>query len=129
MLHIPFSAIAILAYGVIYFLLASLMEAEYINQSYPTLYVGFSMIAQLLVVAGVVLFALDAPEGYAKLWRWIFPLLLFDFALGLYFDSTIPAGPPGDGWLWSLAISLWFMAPAYYFNFKVARYGLPYQGR
>jgi hypothetical protein len=129
MLRIPFSTIAILAYGAIYFLLASLMEAEYVNQSYPILYVGFSMIAQLLVVAGVVLFALDAPEGYAKLWRRIFPLLVFDFALGLYFDSTIPAGPSGDDWLWSLAISLWFMAPAYYFNFKIARYGLPYQVR
>jgi hypothetical protein len=111
------------------FLLTSLMEAEYVNQSYPILYVGFSMIAQLLVVAGVVLFALDAPEDYAKLWRWIFPLLVFDFGLALYFDSTIPAGPPGDDWLWSLAISLWFMAPAYYFNFKIARYGLPYQIR
>jgi len=126
MLRIPISTIAILAYGAIYFPLTSLMEAEYVNQSYLILYVGFSMIAQLLVVAGVVLFALDAPEGYAKLWRWIFPLLVFDFALGLYFDSTIPAGPPGDDWLWSLAISLWFMAPAYYFNFKIARYGLPY---
>ena len=129
MLRITFSTIAILAYGAIYFLLASLMEAEYVKQSYPTLYVGFSMIAQLLVVAGVVLFALDAAEDYAKLWRWIFPLLVFDFFLGLYFNSTIPAGPSGDEWLQSLAIGLWFMAPAYYFNFKIARYGLPYQVR
>ena len=79
MLHIPFSAIAILAYGVIYFLLASLMEAEYINQSYPTLYVGFSMIAQLLVVAGVVLFALDdqraTPSFGAGFFRFSFSTL------------------------------------------------------
>jgi len=47
MLRIPISTIAILAYGAIYFLLTSLMEAEYVNQSYPILYVGFSMIAQL----------------------------------------------------------------------------------
>ena len=100
MLRITFSTIAILAYGAIYFLLASLMEAEYVKQSY-----------------------------YAKLWRWIFPLLVFDFFLRLYFDSTIPAGPTGDEWLQSLAIGLWFMAPAYYFNFKIARYGLPYQVR
>ena len=111
MLRIPFSTIATLTYGAIYFLLASLMEAEYVKQSYPILYVGFSMIAQLLVVAGVVLFALDAPADYARLWRWIVPLLVFDFVLGLYFDLTVPAGPPGDEWLWSLAISLWFMAP------------------
>jgi hypothetical protein len=43
MLRITFSTIAILAYGAIYFLLASLMEAEYVKQSYPTLYVGFSL--------------------------------------------------------------------------------------
>ena len=129
MLRIPFSTIATLAYGAIHFLLTSLTEAEYVSQSYPILYVGFSMIAQLLVVAGVVLFALDAPADYARLWRWIFPLLVCDFVLGLYFDSTVPAGPPGDEWFWSLAISLWFMAPAYYFNFKMARYGSPREAR
>ena len=123
------SGIAALAYAAIYFLLASIMEAEYVNQSYPPIYVGFSMIAQLLTVAGVVLFVLDAGVDYARLWRWIFPLLVFDFALGLYFDPTIPADPPGDEWLWSLALSFWFMAPAYYCNFKIARYGLPYQER
>jgi hypothetical protein len=103
------------------------MEAEYVNQSYPPIYVGFSMIAQLLTVAGVVLFVLDAGVDFARLWRWIFPLLVFDFALEVYFDSTILADPPGDERLWSLALSFWFMAPAYYCNFKIARYGLPYQ--
>ena len=122
---IRLSGIAALAYAAIYFLLASLMEAEYVNQSYPPIYVGFSMIAQLLTVAGVVLFVLDAGVDFARLWRWIFPLLGFDFALGLYFDSTIPAEPPGDEFLWSLALSLWFMTPAYYCNFKIARYGFP----
>src|SRR5262245_54206591 len=120
MLRITFTTIAFFAYGAIYFLLASLMEAEYVNQSYPTLYVGFSMIAQLLVVAGIVLFALDAAAGYARLWRWLFPLLVLDFVVGLYFDSTIPADPRGNEWLASLAMGLWFMAPAYYFNFKIA---------
>src|SRR5262245_49803851 len=124
MLRITLSTIAILTYGAIYFFLASLMEAEYVNQSYPTLYVGFSMVAKLLVVAGVILFPLDAGTNYARLWRWIFPLLIFDFVLGLYFDSTIPADLHGDEWFWSLAISLWFMAPAYFFNFKIARYRL-----
>ena len=91
MLRIPFSTIATLAYGAIYFLLTSLMEAEYVSQSYPILYVGFSMIAQLLVVAGVVLFALDAPADYARLWRWIFPLLVCDFVLGLYGFGASPS--------------------------------------
>src|SRR5262245_2952702 len=87
------SAIAALTYAAIYFVLASLMEAEYVNQSYPPIYVGFSMIAQLLTIAGVVLFVLDVGVDFARLWRWIFPLLVFDFALGLYFDSTIPDAP------------------------------------
>jgi hypothetical protein len=120
---IRLSGIAALAYAAIYFLLASVMEAEYVKQNYPTIYVGISMIAQLLTVAGVVLFALDAGADFVRLWRWIFPLLVFDFALGVYFDSAM-ADPPGDEWLWSLALSLWFMAPAYYCNFKIARYGL-----
>ena len=129
MLRIPFSTIAILAYSAIYFLLATLMEAEYANQSYPTIYIGFSMVAQLLVVAGVVLFALDAGDNFVRLWRWLFPFLVFDFGLGLYYDSTIPVEPQGMQWLGSLVISLWFVAPAYYFNFKIARYWLPHQAR
>ena len=87
MLRIPFSAIAILAYSAIYFLLAALMEAEYANQSYPTIYIGFSMVAQLLVVAGVLVFALDAGESFVRLWRCLFPFLVVDFTLGLYFAS------------------------------------------
>jgi hypothetical protein len=129
MLRIPFSAIAILAYSAICFLLATLMEAEYANQSYPTTYIGFSMVAQLLVVAGVVVFALDAGETFVRLWRWLFPFLVVDFAPGLYFDFTIAANPQRDEWLGSLVISLWFVAPAYYFNFKIASYRLPHQAR
>jgi hypothetical protein len=129
MLRIPLSTIAILAYSAIYFLLATLMEAEYANQSYPAIYIGFSMVAQLLVVAGVVLFALDAGDNFVRLWRWLFPFLVFDFGLGLYYDSTIPVEPQGKEWLWSLALSVWFVAPAYYFNFKIARYGLTRQAR
>jgi hypothetical protein len=58
-----------------------------------------------------------------------FPVLIFDFGLGLYYDSTIPVEPQGKDWLWSRALSFWFVAPAYYFNFKIARYGLPHQAR
>ena len=125
MLRISFSTIAILAYSAIYFLLATTPA----NQSYPTIYIGFSMVAQLLVVAGIVLFALDAGGSFVRLWRWLFPFLVFDFGLGLYYDSTIPVEPQGREWLWSLALSFWFVAPAYYFNFKIARYGLPHQAR
>jgi hypothetical protein len=129
MLRIPFSTIAVLTYSAIYFLLATLMEAEYANQSYPTIYIGFSMVTQLLVVAGVVVFALDVGDNLARLWRWLFPFLVFDFAFGLYFDFTIAVNPQRDEWLGSLVISLWFVAPAYYFNFRIARYGLPHQAR
>src|SRR5882724_9572216 len=84
------SQIAILAYGTLYFVLASAMEAENINQGYPLVYVGFSMLSQILIVSGVLIFGLNAEAGFAQFWRWLFPLLLLEFAVGLWFDATIP---------------------------------------
>jgi hypothetical protein len=70
--------IAIVVYAAIYFILASSMEAQNIGLGYPFVYIGTSMVAQLLVVAGIFLFALNASEHYFTLWRWIFPLLTFN---------------------------------------------------
>ena len=61
--HMKLWQIAVLIYAVIYFMLAGIMEADNLRQSYPVTYVAFSMIAQTLVVGGVVLFALEkAPR-------------------------------------------------------------------
>jgi hypothetical protein len=67
--------VAVFAYAVIYFVLAGTMEAENLSQSYPVAYVAFSMIAQTLVVGGVVLFGLEKGPEFARVWRWLFPLL------------------------------------------------------
>jgi hypothetical protein len=119
------SQVAILAYGALYFVLVSAMEAENISQSYPMVYIGCSMIAQILVVAGVVLFGLNAEAGFAHVWRWIFPLMIVEAAAGLWFDATVPPDALQPGWALDVALSLWLMAPAYYFNFRVARYRPP----
>src|SRR5262245_11684893 len=115
--------IAIVVYAAIFFILASSMETQNIGLGYHFVYIGTSMVAQLLVVAGIFLFALNVSEHYFTLWRWIFPLLILELAVGLYFDLTIPADSLGGEWVSNLAFSVWFVVPAYYFNFQIARYG------
>jgi tellurite resistance protein TehA-like permease len=114
--------IATLAYAVLYFILVSAMEAENISQSYPVVYVALSMIAQVLVVLGTILFGLDADAGFARFWRWLFPLLVLEPVVGLWFDATIPTDAFEPGWILNVGLSLWIMAPAYYLNFRIARY-------
>jgi hypothetical protein len=110
---------AVLAYAVLYFLLAGSMEAENLNLSYPVAYVAFSMITQILVVCGIILFAIEAGE-FAKVWRLLFPLLVLELALGILFDVRYQSDLDN---LWMNELfGLWLAAPAYYFNFRVARY-------
>ena len=116
------SQVAVIGYGVLYFVLACLMEANNWNQSYPIVYVGFSMIAQTLVVGGIVLFGLEAGSDFARIWRWLFPLLVLEIVVGIVFDATIPPDPHGREWMLNLVFSLWITAPAYYFHFRLARY-------
>ena len=123
------SQVAVIGYGVLYFVLACLMEANNWNQSYPIVYVGFSMIAQTLVVGGIVLFGLEAGSDFAKIWRWLFPLLVLEVAVGIVFDATIPPDPHDREWMLNLVFSLWITAPAYYFNFRLARYARAKEGR
>jgi hypothetical protein len=114
--------VGVLGYGLLYFLLACAMETENLRQSYPMVYVAFSMIAQTLVVAGVFLFGVEAASDFAKVWRWLFPLLVLELIVGIVFDATIPAEAQTAGWIPNELLGLWLAAPAYYFNFKVARY-------
>lgn len=118
--------IGVFAYGVLYFILACAMEAENINQSYPIAYVVPSMIAQTLVVGGIFLFGIEASPDFAKVWRWLFPLLVLELAVGVVFDATIPAdynlSTHGAAWTSNVLFALWLAVPAYYFNFRIARY-------
>jgi hypothetical protein len=114
--------VGVFAYGLVYVVLACAMIVQNVNQSYPVIYVMFSVVAQTLVVCGVVLFGLDAGSDFAKVWRWLFPLLLLELGAGIVFDAVIPPEPQGVAWILSLLFSLWLVTPAYYFNFRIARY-------
>jgi hypothetical protein len=118
--------VAVFAYGILYFILACEMEAENISQSYPLVYVALSMIAQTLVVCGVFLFGLEASKDFARVWRWLFPLLVLEVVVGIVFDATLPPDMSlrtlGVEWFGNALFGLWLMAPAYYFNFRLARY-------
>lgn len=121
-MHIKLWQVGVFAYGVLYFILACAMEAENISQSYPVAYVVPSMIAQTLVVGGIFLFGIEASLDFAKVWRWLFPLLVLECAIGIVFDATIPPDAAGAAWFTNLLFGLWLAVPAYYFNFRVARY-------
>jgi len=116
-----FSQVAVLAYAMIYFLLAGAMEAANLGQSYPVAYIAVSMIAQTLVVCGIVIFGLERGAGYAKTWRWLFPILVLELAVGIVFDAMYQSDLD-DLWM-NEVFGLWLVAPAYYFNFRVAGYG------
>lgn len=115
--------LAVLAYGLLYFVLVGLMEADNIARDYPVMYVACSMISQVLVVIGIVIFATDTASPFARLWKWLFPMMLAEVGVGLFFDVTLatPDSPADRTWIFSVLVSLWIMAPAYYFNFRVAR--------
>ena len=118
--HMKFWQVAVFAYAVIYFVLAGTMEAENLGQSFPIAYIAFSMIAQTLVVGGVVLFGLEKGPEFASAWRWLFPLLVLELVVGIVFDATYQSNP--DGLLMNELAGLWLAAPAYYFNFRIARH-------
>jgi hypothetical protein len=111
------------AYGVLYFLLAGLMEADYVAHQYPGAYIVLSMVTQVLIVFGIFIFALQRAAPYATAWRWLFPLMIAELGLGIFFDTTTtsPEAPLDQVWMLNMLFGLWLMAPAYYFNFRVAR--------
>jgi hypothetical protein len=112
--------LAVIIYGVVYFLLVSSMEAENVQQGYPLAYILPSMLAQTFVVCGIFLFALNANNEFARIWQWLFPLLIVELAAGMVVDMTLAAD--ALGMVPDELFSIWFVAPAYYFNFKVAHY-------
>jgi hypothetical protein len=110
----------VLAYAAVYFVLAGLMEVANLNQSYPLPYIAVSMIAQMLMVCGVLIFALERTAAYAKLWRWLFPILVLELAVGIVLDVFYQTDA-ASLWMDEL-FGLWLAAPAYYFNLRVAGY-------
>jgi hypothetical protein len=100
---------AVLAYALLYFVRAGSMEAENLNQSYPAAYVAFSMIAQICVVCGIILFAIEARAEFANVWRLLFPLLVLELALGILFDVTYQSDL-NNLWMNEL-FGLWLAAP------------------
>src|SRR5262245_13315741 len=112
--------LAVLTYAAIYFVLAGLMEVANLNQSYPVAYIVVSMVVQTLVVCGVVIFGLERNIGYAKAWRWLFPILMVELVVGIAFDAMYQSDLD-DLWMNEL-LGIWLAAPAYYFNFRVAGY-------
>ena len=112
--------LAVIAYGIVYFLLASSMEADNLQLGYSLAYVLPSMLAQTFVVCGIFLFALNASSEFARIWQWLFPLLVVEFAAGMVVDVT--HAPDALAIIPDELFSMWFVTPAYYFNFKVARY-------
>jgi hypothetical protein len=118
-----FSQVAVLAYGVLYFILASAMEVENLNQGYPIAFVVCSMLAETLIVCGIFLFGLEASPDYARIWRWLFPILVLEQAANIAVDAAILPDAFGAYWMANEFFGLWVAAPAYYFNFQVARYG------
>ena len=110
------SQVAVIGYGVLYFVLACLMEANNRNQSYPIVYVGFSMIAQTLVVGGSKR-APTLPKSGAGFSRFSFSRSRSASCSMQQFLPTRTAAR-----MLNLVVSLWITAPAYYFNFRLARY-------
>jgi hypothetical protein len=82
-----------------------------------------SMLAESLIVGGIFLFGLEASPDYARAWRWLFPILALEQAANIVVDAAILPDAPGAYWIAKEIFGLWLSAPAYYFNFRVARYG------
>jgi multidrug transporter EmrE-like cation transporter len=118
--EVKLAQVGVLVYGAVYFFLVSTMEANNLSQSYPLIYVGLSMIAQTLVVVGILLFGLGRSKEVTKIWRWVFPMLILDVVVGVGLDAMVPPDFEVREWLLSEAFSIWFIAPAYYINFRVA---------
>jgi hypothetical protein len=116
----------VFGYGVLYAFLANTMEAENLRQGYPIIYVGFSIVAQTIVVVGIFLFGLGAHPKYARRWQWLFPYLILELVWGIVLDATTPPDynlfTHGVQWIEGAMIGLCIGAPAYYFNYRVARY-------
>jgi hypothetical protein len=114
--------VGVCAYGALYFVLAGAMEVDNLSQGYPIVYIACSMLAETLMVCGVFLFGLEASPDYARIWRWLFPLLMIEQVASIVLDAMVPADALGAEWATNELFGLWLAMPAYYFNLRIARY-------
>ena len=116
----------LLAYAGFYALFAYALHADNVQVGYPAAFIVYSATAQSLVAAGIAIHALEKKDAVARMWRWLFPLLLLEPCVGIALDMVVPQDfsfqTHGWEWLVNLLLNLWFMAPAYYYNFRVASY-------
>jgi hypothetical protein len=121
-----FSQVGVFTYGVLYVLLAYAMEVENLRLGYPGIYMAVSIVAQLLVICGIFLFGLGDRLDLARWWQWLFPYLILELVWGIVLDASVPAEynffTHGVEWIEGIGLSLCLAAPAYYFNYRVARY-------
>lgn len=116
--------LAVLAYAGFYAIIAYAIHADNIRIGYPTPFILYSAGAQCLITLGIVFVALERESGVAKIWKWLFPLLVIDLCVGVAMDAMVPTdfslSTHGFAWVANLLLNLWLVAPAYYFNFKIA---------
>jgi hypothetical protein len=121
-----FWQVGVFSYGVLYGLLAVAMEAENVRQGYPILYMAVSIVAQTVVICGIFLFGFGARQDVARWWQWLFPYLILELVWGIVLDASVPAEfnlfTHGAEWIEGIGLGLCLAAPAYYFNYRVARY-------
>ena len=117
--------ILVLLYALFYVWLAHGIEQGNVSVGYSTLYVLVSTLAQVLLVIGIVLSTFDDPSPYNRIWKALFPLLVLDLVVEIAMDAVVPDSfnleTHGGVWLLYLVVSLILVAPAYYFNYRVAR--------
>jgi hypothetical protein len=117
--------VLVLLYALFYVWLAYGMAQGNISAGYHPLYVLVSALAQVLLAIGIVLSTFDDPSPYNKIWKTLFPLLVLEMAIEIAVDAVMPADfnleTHGGVWVLNLALTLVLVAPAYYFNYKVAR--------
>jgi hypothetical protein len=117
--------VLVLFYALFYAWLAYNMTQGNISIGYPTLYVLVSTLAQVLLAIGIVLATFDDPRPYNKIWKALFPVLVLEMAVEIAVDAVAPTDfnleTHGGVWVLSLALTLVLVAPAYYFNWTVAR--------
>ena len=117
----------ILGYAGLYTVLALAIHADNVKAGYPAPFILCSAMAQACVTIGVIVFGFGREAVVAKLWKRLFPFLILELCIGITLDATVPRdynpGTHGLAWMANLLFNLWLATPAYYFNFKIARYG------
>ena len=115
-----------LAYACLYAVFAYWVYGDN-SASYPMAYVIASASVQAVVTVGLFAWAFGKGPRVARVWRWLFPLMVLDLIVGIGADAVVPTdfnlAKDGMAWIANLLLNLWFLAPAYYLNFKIAYRG------